>query len=323
MTKDERRKTKDERRIASHRADTPLRRHRSHRPRPRSVGSLGIGPPRSEHGARTTAPGSRSGPVRWSSGAARFTGARRRHRRPRPGVPAPIGHSSSLPECAGRSTTPPGSHPTHPLVARLAHDHPRIRIPRSEQVVDSLIRAVFGQKVTGKEAKTAYARMVRAQGEPAPGPRDGLFMPPDPGWLGARDYSEFHPWGVERRRAEDRDGGRPSQQCAWRRPSTMPLPYAYRRSPGDPGRGAVVGGVGRAPGPRRRRTPSWSATSTSRTPWPGRSPANREATTTACSNCSSRSVPTAGRVVRLLKAAGDEGSEVRAAAVRSGRSADI
>ena len=103
-----------------------------------------------------------------------------------------------------------------------------MRITRSRQVVDSLIRAVLGQKVTGREAKTAYARMVRAQGELAPGPRPDLLMPPDPEWVATLDYGDFHPWGVERRRAEvvlevARRAKRMEEAL------DMSLPDAYRR----------------------------------------------------------------------------------------------
>jgi 3-methyladenine DNA glycosylase/8-oxoguanine DNA glycosylase len=113
------------------------------------------------------------------------------------------GHALELaPELCGARDDPSGFRPEHPLVRRLVRLHPRLRITRSKQVVDSLIRAVVGQKVTGKEAKASYVRMVRAQGEGAPGPRPELLMPPDPAWVAARDYTDFHVWGIERRRAE-------------------------------------------------------------------------------------------------------------------------
>jgi 3-methyladenine DNA glycosylase/8-oxoguanine DNA glycosylase len=43
--------------------------------------------------------------------------------------------------------------------------------------------------------------MVRALGEPAPGDL-GLLLPPDPARVAELPYHAFHPWGVERRRAE-------------------------------------------------------------------------------------------------------------------------
>jgi 3-methyladenine DNA glycosylase/8-oxoguanine DNA glycosylase len=134
----------------------------------------------------------------------------------------------TAPGICGALDDPKGFDPDHPLVSRLARERPRVRITRSEQIVDSLIRAVFGQKVTGKEAKTAYARMVRAQREPAPGPMVGLLMPPDPDWLAALDYSDFHPWGVERRRAEvTMEVARRARRL--HEALDMDLPDAYRR----------------------------------------------------------------------------------------------
>lgn len=132
------------------------------------------------------------------------------------------------PGLCGALDDPSGFHPDHPLIARLVREHPRTRITRSRQVVDSLVRAVLGQKVTGREAKTSYARMVRAAGETAPGPRTGLLMPPDPAWLAALDYADFHPWGLERRRAE---AVLEVARRAKRLEETldMPLDDAYRR----------------------------------------------------------------------------------------------
>lgn len=132
------------------------------------------------------------------------------------------------PGLCGACDDPAGFDPSHPLLERLHREHPRLRITRSRQVVDSLIRAVFGQKVTGREAKTAYVRMVRAQARPAPGPRSDLLVPPSPEWLATLDYADFHPWGVERRRAEvvievARRAGRLEEAL------DMSLPDAYRR----------------------------------------------------------------------------------------------
>ena len=55
--------------------------------------------------------------------------------------------------------------------------------------------------MTGREAKDGYRRMARALGEPAPGPA-GLLLPPDPAALAGLAYHRFHPWGIERNRAE-------------------------------------------------------------------------------------------------------------------------
>ncbi|MEU6074334.1 DNA-3-methyladenine glycosylase 2 family protein [Micromonospora sp. NPDC047074] len=89
----------------------------------------------------------------------------------------------------------------HPVVARLAAQHRGLRMPATGQVFPRLLRAVFEQKVTGKEAYRAYAATVRHFAEAAPGPAR-LLLPPDPAAVAATPYWVFHPFGVEQRRAE-------------------------------------------------------------------------------------------------------------------------
>lgn len=90
----------------------------------------------------------------------------------------------------------------HPLVARLAREHRGLRMPATGQVFPRLLRAVFEQKVTGKEAYRAYAATVRHFREPAPGPLQPLLLPPEPAAVAATPYWVFHPFGVEQRRAD-------------------------------------------------------------------------------------------------------------------------
>ena len=68
-------------------------------------------------------------------------------------------------------------------------------------VLHALVPSVFEQKITGTEAFRAYAALLRAHGEPAPGPA-GLLLPPHPDALASLPYHAFHPIGIERRRAE-------------------------------------------------------------------------------------------------------------------------
>ncbi|MFI6263982.1 DNA-3-methyladenine glycosylase family protein [Micromonospora sp. NPDC051006] len=91
---------------------------------------------------------------------------------------------------------------THPLVARLAREHHGLRMPATGLVFPRVLRAVFEQKVTGKEAYRAYAATVRHFAEPAPGPLQPLLLPPEPAAIAAAPYWVFHPFGVEQRRAD-------------------------------------------------------------------------------------------------------------------------
>ncbi len=94
-----------------------------------------------------------------------------------------------------------GFEPALPLLRTLRRRYPGIRLTRTGAVMEALIPAVLEQKVTGTEAWRAWRGMLRAHGEPAPG-TVGLLLPPSPGVLAALPYYAFHPWGVERRRAE-------------------------------------------------------------------------------------------------------------------------
>jgi endonuclease III len=91
----------------------------------------------------------------------------------------------------------------HPLIDRLARRFPGVRVPRTEAVLDALVPAILEQKVTGEEARRAWRGLVARYGEPAPGPTAwGLRLPPSPATLARLPYHAYHPFGVERRRAE-------------------------------------------------------------------------------------------------------------------------
>jgi 3-methyladenine DNA glycosylase/8-oxoguanine DNA glycosylase len=90
----------------------------------------------------------------------------------------------------------------HPLVARLAREFSGRRIGATGRVFHHLVPAILGQKVTGQEAHHGYVRVLRKLSEPAPGPRAGLLLPPDPAVIAATPYWAFHPMGIEQKRAE-------------------------------------------------------------------------------------------------------------------------
>lgn len=90
----------------------------------------------------------------------------------------------------------------HPLVAQMAYEHRGLRLPATGTLFPRLLRAIFEQKVTGKEAFRAYAATVRRFGSPAPGPLQPLWTPPEAAVIAATPYWVFHPFGVEQRRAD-------------------------------------------------------------------------------------------------------------------------
>lgn len=75
------------------------------------------------------------------------------------------------------------------------------KLGRTDRPWDAIVGAVFGQKVQVANAVKSRRLLARRFGDPAPGPRQGWILP------SARDVSElgyhdFHPLGVERKRAE-------------------------------------------------------------------------------------------------------------------------
>jgi 3-methyladenine DNA glycosylase/8-oxoguanine DNA glycosylase len=95
----------------------------------------------------------------------------------------------------------------HPVVAELARRNRGWRLAATGRVFPRLLRAIFEQKVTGREAYRAYTATIRyfhrtTGREPAAGPLPGLLPPPDPAAVAATPYWVFHPFGVEQRRAD-------------------------------------------------------------------------------------------------------------------------
>ena len=105
---------------------------------------------------------------------------------------------AGLPDLLGARDTADGFDPRHPLLVDAAARVPGLRVPRTGRVVEALVPAVLEQKVTGKQARAAFRRLVLRFGLPAPGPApDGMRVPP-PAEVWRRIPSwEWHRAGVE------------------------------------------------------------------------------------------------------------------------------
>ena len=143
----------------------------------------------------------------------------------------------ALPRVLGLDTGPLRVANHHRLVSELARRFSGVRLTRTEAVLEALVPAILEQKVTGEEARRAWRSMIAAHGEPAPGPAIfRLRLPPAPERLAALPYYVFHPFGVERRRAELIR--RVSARAAWFEAIVaMPLPDAHARLTALPGIG--------------------------------------------------------------------------------------
>jgi 3-methyladenine DNA glycosylase/8-oxoguanine DNA glycosylase len=144
---------------------------------------------------------------------------------------------AEVPELLRLDAEPTPIRPAHPVVTDLARGHPGVRIPRSGATLESLLPAILEQKVTGQEAHRAWFGLIRAYGEPAPGPPEWrLRIGPSPATLAGLPYYAYHPFGVERRRAELIR--RVAARAAWFEAIVdLPLPDAYARLIAVPGIG--------------------------------------------------------------------------------------
>lgn len=106
-----------------------------------------------------------------------------------------------IPDLAGFADDPESFMPQNPGLRDLARHHAGDRFGRTSFVFDEMARNVLAQKVTGQEAANAWKAAVRRFGEPAPGPDRGLRLPPAPDVIAATPYYEFHPLGIEQKRA--------------------------------------------------------------------------------------------------------------------------
>jgi 3-methyladenine DNA glycosylase/8-oxoguanine DNA glycosylase len=104
-------------------------------------------------------------------------------------------------DLVGANDDPRALVPRHRLIGELARRFAGLRLPRTNRPFEALLPAICEQKVTGIQARAAFRAIIAAHGEAAPGPA-GLRLPPQPRTLAALPYFAFHPYGLERRRAE-------------------------------------------------------------------------------------------------------------------------
>lgn len=144
-----------------------------------------------------------------------------------------------LPELLGVADDTSGFDASlHPLVDRLWRERgAAARFCAVGTVFDLLVPTLLEQRVTGAEARRAWRVLLRAHGEPAPGPApEGMRVPPDPaGWRRVPSW-EWHAAGVERTRSDTvmraAAVARRIEECA-----SLPGPQARERLARVPGIG--------------------------------------------------------------------------------------
>jgi len=108
----------------------------------------------------------------------------------------------SLPAQVGAQDDTSGFAPADLVVRELASRYEGLRVGRSGRVFEALVPAVLEQKVVGLEAHRAWRMLLRAFGDPAPGPapRGMRVFPPPEAWARIPSWA-WHRAGVEGVRA--------------------------------------------------------------------------------------------------------------------------
>ena len=115
-----------------------------------------------------------------------------------PGAEWALEHAPGL---LGFLDDPDAFDPPPGLVRRLHRAAPDLRLPRTGRVLEALIPAVLGQRVTVFEAQRSYVQLVERWGEPAPGP-GALRLVPPADQIAEMGYYDLHLIGMEKKRAD-------------------------------------------------------------------------------------------------------------------------
>jgi 3-methyladenine DNA glycosylase/8-oxoguanine DNA glycosylase len=96
----------------------------------------------------------------------------------------------------------PGSFVASGRLGELHRRRIGVRFATTGLVFEAVLVAVLAQKVTGKEAALGLRGLMARFSEPAPGPFEGLVLPPDPTYMASAPYHAYHDLGIEKRRAD-------------------------------------------------------------------------------------------------------------------------
>lgn len=115
-----------------------------------------------------------------------------------PGADWILGRAATL---AGLEDEPSALTAAHPIVAELQRQLPGLRLGHGLPILEVIFPVILGQRVTSAESKAGWSAVVRALGEPAPGPFE-LLLPPAPQALHETPWYEYGRLGIEKARAD-------------------------------------------------------------------------------------------------------------------------
>jgi 3-methyladenine DNA glycosylase/8-oxoguanine DNA glycosylase len=122
----------------------------------------------------------------------------------------------------------------HRAVATAARAHRALRWGASGDLYHELLPAILGQRITVREAYAQWRRLCRTISTPAPGPFDGLLLPPAPAVLSRQPSWSLHRLGIERKRAEPMIelAKHPAKLWSWARLPPVSAAAMLRHLPG-------------------------------------------------------------------------------------------
>jgi 3-methyladenine DNA glycosylase/8-oxoguanine DNA glycosylase len=89
---------------------------------------------------------------------------------------------------------------TVPILHEAHRRRPGLRLPSTGLVLDALVPAILEQKVTGHEARRSWRLLLRRFGAAAPGPAEGMYVPPSAEVLLDVPSWDWHRFGVDLKR---------------------------------------------------------------------------------------------------------------------------
>ena len=126
----------------------------------------------------------------------------------------------------GFHDNPDSFRPQHRTVRELQKRSAGAYWGRTDRVMEALIPAIIGQKVTARGAVRSMRALARAHGSAAPGPQQTWLLPTNE-CLAELPYYEYHRFDIEKKRA-DTIRGVSSRHARLERLTTDPIPEAYR-----------------------------------------------------------------------------------------------
>lgn len=101
----------------------------------------------------------------------------------------------------GAYDDPESFRPDHRLLRDLHKRRQGARFGGTHRMFETIVPVIVGQKVTGKGAANALKQIGWKFAEPAPGDV-GVRLPPTPEQMAALPYYDYHPLGIEKKRAD-------------------------------------------------------------------------------------------------------------------------